>query len=57
LSITAKNIRKREIAARQLVGHLKSVIATAIPSVRSPINGGDFNTNQDQIELIVSESR
>ncbi len=44
----AKNIRKREVAARQLVGHLKSVIATAIPNIRSTIIGGDFNTNQDQ---------
>ena len=49
-----KNIRKREVAARQLVGHLKSVIATAIPNIRSTIIGGDFNTNQDQ-SMFLSE--
>ena len=46
--VAAKNIRKREVAARQLVEHLKSVIATAIPNIRGTIIGGDFNTNQDQ---------
>lgn len=50
----AKNIRKREVAARQLVGHLKSVIATAIPNISSTIIGGDFNTNQDQ-SMFLSE--
>ena len=50
----AKNIRKREVAAHQLVEHLKSVVATAIPNIRGTIIGGDFNTNQDQ-SMFLSE--
>jgi endonuclease/exonuclease/phosphatase family metal-dependent hydrolase len=45
---TAKNIRKREVAASQLLNHLRDVIATAIPSIKAVIIGGDFNTNKDQ---------
>ena len=45
---TAKNIRKREVAAFQLLNHLRDVITTAIPSIKTVIIGGDFNTNKDQ---------
>ena len=41
----AKNIHKREVAARQLLEHMRDVITTAMPNVRSIIVGGDFNTN------------
>jgi Endonuclease/Exonuclease/phosphatase family. len=44
----AKNIRKREVAARQLLDHMRDVIGTTMPSIRSIIIGGDFNTNRDQ---------
>jgi endonuclease/exonuclease/phosphatase family metal-dependent hydrolase len=44
----AKNIRKREVAAGQLLDHMRDVIATAMPMVHSIIVGGDFNTNRDQ---------
>jgi endonuclease/exonuclease/phosphatase family metal-dependent hydrolase len=45
---TAKNIRKREVATFQLLNHLRDIIATAIPSIKAVIIGGDFNTNKDQ---------
>jgi endonuclease/exonuclease/phosphatase family metal-dependent hydrolase len=45
---TAKNIRKREVATFQLLNHLRGIIATAIPSIKTVIIGGDFNTNKDQ---------
>jgi endonuclease/exonuclease/phosphatase family metal-dependent hydrolase len=41
----AKDIRKREVAAHQLLNHLRTVIAKAIPNIRSEIVAGDFNTN------------
>lgn len=44
----AKNIRKREIAANQLLAHTQDMIATALPSVKAFLIGGDFNTNKDQ---------
>ena len=43
-----KNILKREIATGQLVAHLKSTLATAIPSIKTVVIGGDFNTNVDE---------
>jgi len=43
-----KNIRKREVAVEQLLAHASDVIGLRIPSIRSIIIGGDFNTNQDQ---------
>jgi len=45
---TAKNIRKREVATFQLLNHRCDMIATAIPSIKAVIIGGDFNTNKDQ---------
>ena len=36
----------------QLVAHLDSTLATAIPSVRTVIVGGDFNTNPDEGGLV-----
>jgi endonuclease/exonuclease/phosphatase family metal-dependent hydrolase len=43
-----KNIHKREVAARQLLGHIREVIAVAMPNLRPIIIGGDFNTNADE---------
>jgi endonuclease/exonuclease/phosphatase family metal-dependent hydrolase len=40
-----KNVRKREVAAHQLLHHLRTVIATAIPNIQSEVVAGDFNTN------------
>ena len=45
---TAKNIRKREADTFQLLNHLRGIIATAIPSIKTVIIGGDFKTNKDQ---------
>ena len=45
---SARNILKREIAVEQLLDHLRGTIATAIPSIKSVVIGGDFNTNTDQ---------
>jgi len=45
---TAMNIQKREVAVQQLLAHVHDVIATAIPSIKGIIIGGDFNTNHDQ---------
>lgn len=45
---TAKNIRKHEVATFQLLNHLREIIAAAIPSIKTVIIGGDFNTNKDQ---------
>ena len=50
----AKNIRKREVAAGQLLDHMRDVIAKAMPMIGSVIIGGDFNTNRDQ-PLFASE--
>jgi len=43
-----KNIRKREVAAEQLLDHIQTVVARAMPTVRSFVIGGDFNTNRDE---------
>lgn len=45
---TAKNIRKREVAARQLLNHVRDVIGATMPRIKSVIIGGDLNTNHDQ---------
>jgi len=50
-----KNIRKREGAIEQLLAHVSDVIGLKIPSIRSVIIGGDFNTNQDQ-EMFANEN-
>jgi endonuclease/exonuclease/phosphatase family metal-dependent hydrolase len=44
----ARNIRKREVSIQQLLAHIHDVIETVIPSIKSLIIGGDFNTNHDQ---------
>jgi endonuclease/exonuclease/phosphatase family metal-dependent hydrolase len=44
----AKNVKKREVAAHQLVNHMRSVIATAIPGIQSEVVAGDFNTNTEE---------
>jgi endonuclease/exonuclease/phosphatase family metal-dependent hydrolase len=43
-----KNMKKREVAAHQLVNHMRSVIATAIPRIQSEVVAGDFNTNAEE---------
>ena len=43
-----KNVKKREVAAHQLIGHMRSVIATAIPNIQSEVVAGDFNTNAEE---------
>jgi hypothetical protein len=43
-----KNIRKREVAIDQLLNHIRDVIASKLPMVKSFVVGGDFNTNVDQ---------
>lgn len=45
---TAKNIRKREVAITQLLTHIHDVIGTTMPTIKSVLIGGDFNTNHDQ---------
>jgi endonuclease/exonuclease/phosphatase family metal-dependent hydrolase len=45
---TAKNIRKREVAVAQLLTHIREVIGTTMPMIKSVVIGGDFNTNHDQ---------
>jgi endonuclease/exonuclease/phosphatase family metal-dependent hydrolase len=45
---TAKNIRKREVAISQILGHVHDVIGTTIPTIKGVVIGGDFNTNHDQ---------
>jgi len=52
----AKNIRKREVAAGQLLDHMRDVIATAMPTVHSIIVGGDFNTNREQSMFAAEET-
>ena len=42
---TTKNVRKREVAAHQLLSHLREIIAKAIPNIQSEVVAGDFNTN------------
>jgi endonuclease/exonuclease/phosphatase family metal-dependent hydrolase len=51
---TAKNIQKREVAIAQLLTHVHDVIGSTIPSIKSVVIGGDFNTNHDQ-EMFASE--
>jgi endonuclease/exonuclease/phosphatase family metal-dependent hydrolase len=43
-----KNVHKREVAARQVVGHIHEVIEAKMPNVRSIVVGGDFNTNAEE---------
>ena len=43
-----KNIRKREVSIDQLLNHVRDVIGSAMPMVKSFVVGGDFNTNLDQ---------
>jgi hypothetical protein len=45
---TGKNIRKREVSIQQLLTHIHDMIGMAIPSIKSWVIGGDFNTNHDQ---------
>jgi endonuclease/exonuclease/phosphatase family metal-dependent hydrolase len=45
---TARNIRKREVAAHQLVDHVRNVIEPKMPMIKGVVIGGDFNTNTDQ---------
>jgi endonuclease/exonuclease/phosphatase family metal-dependent hydrolase len=45
---TAKNIQKREVAIAQLLAHVHDVVTTTMPSIKSIVIGGDFNTNHDQ---------
>jgi endonuclease/exonuclease/phosphatase family metal-dependent hydrolase len=45
---TAKNIRKREIAIRQLLSHVTDMIGKTIPTIKGVVIGGDYNTNHDQ---------
>lgn len=47
-SETLKNARKREVAAEQVLDHIKSVVAQKMPAVQSFVIGGDFNTNKDE---------
>jgi endonuclease/exonuclease/phosphatase family metal-dependent hydrolase len=51
---TAKNIRKREVAIAQLLAHVHDVIGSTMPSIKSIVIGGDFNTNHDQ-EMFAAE--
>ena len=44
----AKNVRKREVAAHQILNHLRTVIAKAMPKIQSEVVAGDFNTNADE---------
>jgi len=50
-----KNIHKREVAIEQLLTHVREVIGLRIPSIKSIIIGGDYNTNQDQ-EMFAKEN-
>jgi endonuclease/exonuclease/phosphatase family metal-dependent hydrolase len=45
---TAKNTRKREVAITQLLAHIHDIIGTTMPTIKSVVIGGDFNTNHDQ---------
>jgi endonuclease/exonuclease/phosphatase family metal-dependent hydrolase len=48
---TQKNILKREVAIDQLLNHIHDVITPSMPTVKSFVVGGDFNTNLDQAEF------
>jgi endonuclease/exonuclease/phosphatase family metal-dependent hydrolase len=52
----AKNLRKREVSAGQLLDHMRDIIATTMPMVKSIIIGGDFNTNRDQAMFAAEET-
>jgi hypothetical protein len=43
-----KNILKREVSIEQVLNHIRDVIAKKMPTVKSFVVGGDFNTNLDQ---------
>jgi endonuclease/exonuclease/phosphatase family metal-dependent hydrolase len=45
---TAKNIQKREVAIAQLLAHIHDVVRAKMPTIKSFVIGGDFNTNHDQ---------
>jgi endonuclease/exonuclease/phosphatase family metal-dependent hydrolase len=45
---TAKNLQKREVAVTQLLTHVHDVVTTTMPTIKSIVIGGDFNTNHDQ---------
>jgi endonuclease/exonuclease/phosphatase family metal-dependent hydrolase len=51
---TATNIKKREVAADQLLDHIHTVIESKMPMIKGIVVGGDFNTNKDQA-MFVSE--
>jgi endonuclease/exonuclease/phosphatase family metal-dependent hydrolase len=51
---TAKNIQKREVAIAQLLMHVHDMIGSTMPSIKSVVIGGDFNTNHDQ-EMFAAE--
>lgn len=53
---TQKNIRKREVAIDQVLNHMRTVIAPAMPMVKSFVVGGDFNTNLDQPEFAAEKT-
>ena len=46
-----KNIRKREVAAEQVLNHIHDVVMPSMPAVKSFVVGGDFNTNLDQADF------
>ncbi len=43
-----KNVRKREIAMKQLLSHVHEVIEEKLPAVKSIVVAGDFNTNGEE---------
>ena len=51
---TAENIRKREVSIQQLMDHVDAIVRRVIPSIKSLVVGGDFNTNRDQ-EMFATE--
>jgi endonuclease/exonuclease/phosphatase family metal-dependent hydrolase len=48
------NIHKREMATEQLISHIKGTVSSGMPSIKTIVIGGDFNTNKDQ-ELFQEE--
>jgi endonuclease/exonuclease/phosphatase family metal-dependent hydrolase len=53
----ATDIRKREIAARQLISHINGTVAKAMPMITSFVVGGDLNTNQDQNQFVAEKTQ
>jgi endonuclease/exonuclease/phosphatase family metal-dependent hydrolase len=53
---TAKNIRKREVAAEQIVEYTAQELPKRMPAIGALIVGGDFNTNLDQPEFAVEKT-